>query len=205
MLHLGDAAQWLWAILKLVFGTLFGWLDAGLNPVLSPVLSFLNPIFTAVGDAVYAVLSPLPVWLGLTLLSVIAGGFMLVVYRYTSNQAAIGRARDTMTANLLALKLFKEDIRVTFRAQGRLFRALFYWQWLMLRPMFIMVVLLLPVFAQMGTRYQWRPLHPGEQALITVRLKSNPGDVGAAAAELDPSPGLASAVGPVPGGDNGWS
>ena len=43
-----------------------------------------------------------------------------VVFKYTSNQRAIKRARDDIKAHLLALKLFKENTRVIFRAQGRI-------------------------------------------------------------------------------------
>lgn len=198
LINAGDALLWLGGALKGLFLALGGALDTVLNPVLSPVLAFLNPAFTAVGDAVYAGLSRLPAWAGLALLSAVCGVIMLAVYRYTSNQAAIGRARDAMSANLLALKLFKDDLGVAFRCQGRLFAALLRWQWHMLRPMSLLVVLLLPVFAQMGTRYQWRPLRPGEQSLVRVNLRNAGPDV--SAATLAPCPGVADAVGPVPGG-----
>lgn len=184
------AAAWL--------GTLFTIIEALLNPVLSPVLAFLNRICTVLGDAVYAVLAPLPVWLGLTLLSAVTGIGMLIAFRYTSNQAAIGRARDEITANLLALKLFKDEVRVVFRAQRRLLGALLRLQWHMLRPVLIMLLPMLLLLGQMGVRYQWRPLHPGEQTSIRLHLKS--AAVTAEGMTLEPSPGVAEAVGPVPGG-----
>ncbi len=197
-IHAGNAAQWLWGFLKAFCGGVWGAIDAVLNPVLSPVLSFLNPICTKVGDGVYAVLSPLPVWAGITLLSAVIGVVMLIAFRYTSNQAAIGRARDRITANLLSLRLFKDEIGVTLRAQRHLFGALLRLQWLMLRPLLIMIFPLLLVFAQMGTRYQWRPLHPGEQTLVTLHLSPEHADLSEAV--LQPSPGVAEAVGPVSGG-----
>ena len=198
LLNAGDAALWLGGALKTFFVAVFGAVDVVLNPILSRVLSVVNLIGTVVGDVVYSVLAPLPVWLGLTLLSAAAGVLMLITYRYTSNQVAIGRARDTMTANLLALKLFKDEIRVAFPSQRRLFGALLRWQWLMLKPMLIMILLLLPVFSQMGVRYQWRPLHSGEETLIKLRL--NPDRANSAEAVLQPSPGLVEMVGPVSGG-----
>jgi len=202
LLNAGYAALWLGHAIAVVFGTVFGALDALLNPVLARIVAVVNVAGTWVGDIVYAVLRPLPVWAGLTILSAVCGVLMLFAYKLLSNQAAIGRSRDRMTAQMLALKLFKDDIGVAFRTQGRLGGALLKWQWYMLRPMVLLVILLLPVFAQMGTRYQWRPLHPGEQTLITLRVRPDAklSEADLAGASLEPTRGLADILGPVPGG-----
>jgi hypothetical protein len=48
------------------------------------------------------------------------------------------------------------------------------WQWHMLKPMLLLIVVLLPVFAQMGTRYQWRPLQgTGEETIIRVECRKS--------------------------------
>jgi len=198
LIHLGNGGQWLWSAVKAVCVAAWDGLDTILNPVMARVLAMLNPICTAIADAVYAVLSPLPVWLGLTLISAVTGVVMLIAFRYTSNQKAIGRARDDITANLLALKLFKDEIGVTFRSQGRILGALLRLQWHMLRPLLILLLPMLLLLGQMGVRYQWRPLRAGERTLI--RMHVNPGQAGVPAAELEPSPGAIVEAGPVPGG-----
>ena len=193
------ACHWLWAEISSFFGWIWAILDAGLNPLLSPVLAGLNRVFLRIGDAVFAVLAPLPTCLGLTLLSTVVGVLMLIAFRYTSNQTAIGRARDQITANLLALKLFKEDIRTTLRAQRRVLGALARLQWHMLRPLLVLLLPMLLVMGQMGLRYQWRPLRPGEQTLLRVHL--NPKVAEDTRVALVASPGLTVEAGPVPGGD----
>jgi hypothetical protein len=198
LIHLGNAGQWLWGAIKVFFSAVGGGLDAVLNPVLARVLAVLNPICTVIADGIYAALSSLPVWLGLTLVSAVTGVVMLIAFRYTSNQKAIGRARDDITANLLALKLFKDEISVTFRSQGRVLGALARLQWHMLRPVFIMLLPMLLLLGQMGVRYQWRPLHSGEQTLI--RLHLNPAQTDAPETVLEPNPGVIVEAGPVPGG-----
>ncbi len=198
LIHLGNMGQWLWGAIKVLCSTIWGGLDAVLNPVLSRVLAVLNPICTVIADAVYAVLSPLPVWLGLTLISAVTGVVMLIAFRYTSNQKAIGRARDDITANLLALKLFKDEISVTFRSQGRILGALARLQWHMFRPVLIMLLPMLLLLGQMGVRYQWRPLHSGERALIRMHLAG--AQNGAPDVTLEPNPGVTIEAGPVPGG-----
>ena len=194
----GSALHTAWRFVAALFGTIWTVIEALLNPVLSPVLAYLNRVCTVVADGVYATLGPLPVWLGLTLLSAVTGVGMLIAFRYTSNQAAIGRARDEITANLLALKLFKDEVRVVFRSQRRVFGALLRLQWHMLRPLLVMLLPMLLLLGQMGVRYQWRPLRPGEQTLIKLRLK--PGQAAAPEASLEPTQGIADLVGPVPGG-----
>ena len=198
LINAGDALLWLWGAVKSLFGALGSGLDTLLNPVLSPLLAVLSPICTKIGDGVFALLSPLPVWLELVLLSAVTGVVMLLAFRYTSNQAAIGRARDDITANLLALKLFKDNLRVALRSQRRLLGALLRLQGLMLVPVLIMLLPLVLAVAQMGLRYQWRPLRPDERTLIRLRLPSDETKV--PQVDLQPSPGVADVVGPVPGG-----
>jgi hypothetical protein len=209
LLWAGDTGLWLGQMLYALLVAVFGGLSDLLNYVLSPVLTWANPVCTALADGVYAVLGALPIWLSLTLLSALAGVIMLIAFRYASNQKAIGRARDEITANLLALKLYKDEIGVAFRSQGRLLAALGRLQWHMLLPVLIMALPLIMGVAQMGLRHQWRPLRPGEEALLTLRLKPDPGRKHEETMRLyegttlGPSPGVRGGdlVGPVPGGN----
>jgi hypothetical protein len=200
LLHAGNAALWLWHALGWLLAQVGTGLDALLNPVLSPVLAVLNRATTAAGDGVYAGVGWLPAWAGLTLLSALAGVLLMIAFRYTSNQRGIGAARDAISANLLSLKLYKGELGVALRAQGRLLGALARLQWHTLRPMLILALPLMLVAAQMGLRYQWRPLRPGEEALVRVTLNSAAAEHGGTAARLAPNLGVADAVGPVPGG-----
>lgn len=186
-----------WGIVD-VAGAVFSALSGLLNPVFSPALSFLNPILTAIGDGVYAVLDPLPGWLSLTIISAAAGLVMLVVFRYASNQTAIGRAKDDIKANLLALRLYKDELAVVFQAQRRVAWAILRLQGLLLRPFAILLIPLLLCMAQMGIRYQWRPLRPGEVTVITMKLHEDVDEFGEIV--LAPNAGLTIEAGPVPGG-----
>lgn len=197
LLNLGDGIRWLGRVLARGAADFWDLLHDLLNPVLSPLLAAVNPPCTAIADGVYTLLAPLPVWLGITLISALVGVLMLIGFRYTSNQKAIGRARDDITANLLALKLFKDDIVVGFRAQGRLLAALGRLQWHMLRPLIIMLLPMLLVLGQMGLRYQWRPLRPGEQTLVRVQLQADSVDV--PDIELDGKNAVHVEAGPIAG------
>ncbi len=193
-----DAVLWLWALLTAALFGLGGALDVVLDPVLSPLLAMLNPVATVAGDVVYALLDLMPAWIGLTFLSVVVGVVMLIAFRYTSNQDAIGRAKDDIKANLLALKLFKDDLGVMFRCQGRLLWAILRLQRYVLAPVLLMLLPMMLGLAQMGVRYQWRPVWPGERALIRVTLADH--ESATTAVTLKPCTGIDTPVGPVPGG-----
>ncbi len=174
---LGDilvgGANWLWwlyeAVISLALAA-FGVIDVVLNPVLSTVLRVLNPIGNVLGDVVYGVVSVLsPAW-GLVIISAITGVVMLFMFKYTSNQQAIVAAKDTIKANLLALKLYKDELRVTFLSQWRLMLGIARLQWHMFKPVVIVLLPMLVGLSQMGIRYQWRALHAGEQAYVHVYM-----------------------------------
>jgi len=56
-------------------------------------------------------------------ISVVIGLLMVVVFRYTSDQKAIGQAKDQLKAHLLAVRLFQDQLPVVMRAYGRIFRG----------------------------------------------------------------------------------
>lgn len=199
LIYGAEAVLWVWDLLSTFFGWLFGSLDAILNPILSPLLAFLNPICTRLGDVVYAVLSPFPIWVGLTVISAATGVVMLIAFRHTSNQKAIGEVKDDIKANLLALKLYKDELRITFLSQARLLWAIVRLQRYVLTPVLVMALPMLLTLAQMGIRYQWRPLRSDEQTLIKMHLA--PGAGKSVIASVEPHPGMAVEVGSVPGGD----
>lgn len=153
-------------------GALLSWIDALLNPVLAPLVAALNPFTTAAGDIVYAALAWLPPWGSLTVLSALFGLFALVAFRYTSNQRGIGRVRDRITANLLAISLFRDEIRVTLASQAKILLDLLCLLRYVLPPLLILLLPMLMMLAQMGLRHQWRPLAPGERTLLRVKTTS---------------------------------
>jgi len=128
----------------------------------------------ALGKFLLAPVGVLPGWLSNTLVSAVTGVVLLIIFKYTSNQRAIGRVRDDIKANMLALKLFKDSISVTLQSQGRVFRGAFLLLLHAIRPMLVMIVPISLLLAQMGLWYQFRPLQPGEKTIITMRLKVDP-------------------------------
>ncbi|HVP11303.1 MAG TPA: hypothetical protein VMV94_08980 [Phycisphaerae bacterium] len=134
-------------------------------------MDVLTKLMVWLGDIAFAILSVFSPTVSLWIISAVTGVVMLFIWRYTSNQAAIGDVRRKIAANLLATRLFKDDISVTFRAQRRII-----WQAMRLlrysfQPMLIMMIPFVLIMVQIGLRYEHRPLPVGQKARVKVTLK----------------------------------
>jgi len=187
-----------WEAIKAFFAFVFGAIDTCLAPILGWLFGALDSICTTLGDAMYGVLSPFPPWVGITLISAVTGVLMLIAFRYTSNQEAITRVKDEIKGHLLALKLFKEDLRTVFLSQFALLWAILKLQRYVLTPVLVALLPMLLLLAQMGVRYQWRPVHEGES--VVVKMTVDTGKVDENEITLSSHPGVEVAAGPVPGG-----
>ena len=150
----------------------------------------------ALARLVLAPLPPAPAWLSTTAVAALTGALMVLVFKYTSNQRAIKRVRDDISANLLALKLFNDTPSVAVRAQGRLLLAAGRLFLLALVPMAVMVLPVTLLLGQLSLWYDRRPLPVGEDAVVTVRL-GGAADDPFPAASLRPADGVEAATGPV--------
>ena len=131
---------------------------------------WINRAATVCFDAVFSLMETWPGWLSLLILSGVTGIGALIAYKYTSNQDAIGRVHDDIKVNLLAAKLFKDNLSVTLKSQGRLFWAATRLFGLSMVPLAVMIVPMALLLCQMAQRYEWRPLQPEEMTLLTLEL-----------------------------------
>lgn len=160
------------------------------------VIVWLNGGANALGRGLLAPLGVLPGWLSATAVAALTGVLLLVVFKYTSNQRAIKRVRNDIDANLLALKLFKENAVVTLRAQNRLLAGAGRLFVLALVPMAVMALPVTLILGQLSLWYQQLPLRVGEEAVVTLALN---GDAAAPlpGVRLLPTDAAETTVGPV--------
>jgi hypothetical protein len=160
------------------------------------VIVGLNAVANALGEWFLAPVGLLPGWLSATVVAAVTGVLLLILFKYTSNQPAVKRVRNDIDANLLALKLFPESVRVTVAAQGRLLLGAGRLFALALVPMVVMVVPVTLILGQLSLWYQQRPLRRGEEAVVTLALS---GDADAPFPEvlLLPTDAVETTVGPV--------
>ncbi len=133
-------------------------------------MQFINSIITPVFDVLLMPFSGLsPVW-GILLISVVTGIIMVVIFKYTSNQAGIRAAKDKISAYFMEIRLFKDDMRLMLNAQGRILRTNLTYMRYAVTPMLFMMVPVVLILAQLAIRYAGRPLMPGESALVELKL-----------------------------------
>jgi hypothetical protein len=130
----------------------------------------LNALLTPVGDVLLAPFRNYPAT-GLVFWSVVTGIIMTYVFGKTSNQRALRRAADNIRAQLLAVKLFKDDLVVTFHCQVKLLRATAMRLLHSVPPMLVMIVPLMFVLTQLAMRYEFRPLIKDEQAVVAMHIR----------------------------------
>lgn len=133
-------------------------------------MNVVNPILTSISGVVIAPVRQWPPLLVLVVLSLIAGALMTVVFRYTSNQKALRRVAARTKAQLLCMRLFKDDMRVGLRAQGELITSIGLRLWYSLPPMLVLIVPFVLILTQLSLFYEKRPLQPGEQVVAAIEL-----------------------------------
>ncbi len=163
---------------------------------MTSLIVHINALVGRCADILLAPIGLLPGWLSATVLAAVTGVLMLVVFKYTSNQQAVRNARNQIKANLLALSLFKDDVRVSLRAQSRILTEACRLMLLAIVPILVMTAPMCLLLAQMALWYQARPLRVGEEAVLTVQVAENgPNRVSAVSFQL--SSAIEVVAGPV--------
>jgi hypothetical protein len=162
--------------------------------LLTQVVVLLNGCANALGGVLLMPIEWLPGWLSATMVAAVTGVALLAVFKFTSNQAAIKRVKDEIKANLLALKLFKENTSVVFRAQGSILLGALRLAWFAIVPMLVMTVPVLLILGQLSLWFQSRALKVGEQAIVTLNVADG---ATISNARLEPTAAIDVPVGPL--------
>ncbi len=105
-------------------------------------------------------------------IAALAGIGMLLIFRRTSDQAALGRTKKLVRAHLLELRLFADEPSLVWRAQKDLLRANWQYLRLMLRPMLWATVPLALLLVQLDEIYGRAPLAIGQAAVLTMQMRT---------------------------------
>jgi uncharacterized membrane protein (DUF106 family) len=111
-----------------------------------------------------------PLW-GLTVFSIVTGILMLWIFGLVSNQDAIRTIRDRIRGNLIAVRLFGDDLGLLFKLQGRLLRDNVVFLKYALIPLLVMIIPVLVILVQLNLRFGAKPLEPGEAVLVKVTVR----------------------------------
>jgi len=131
------------------------------------MLSLSNAL-SAAFSVVMAPFRSLPLT-GMIVISVLTGILMLIIYKYTSNQDGITRAKNKIKANFLGIMLFKDSLKVLLQSIGRILTWNLVYMGHNLKPLAVMIVPVLLLLVQMNFWYGYRPIGVGEQVLVNVK------------------------------------
>ena len=107
---------------------------------------------------------------GLLFWSVVIGLLMTWVFGKTSRQQALVKVADHTRAQLLAVRLFRDDLGVTFGCQVELLKSAGWRLWYSLLPMLVMFIPFLVILVQLDLRYETMALLPNDRVIVELQL-----------------------------------
>lgn len=138
---------------------------------MTPVIALFNKVFGFLFGLLQSALGWMGPFWALVIISFIAGVFMVWLFGKVSNQDKIKSTRNRMSAELIGLRLFKDDLKVFFTIQWHIF----VWTLKYLRysvvPMLIIMGPVIALLTQLNLHYAMAPLEVGEQTLVKATLR----------------------------------
>src|SRR4030095_17019456 len=140
---------------------------------MTSAISLFNKLLAFVFGLIYEPLKWLGPFWSLVGISCLSGILMVWIFGKVSNQVAIQRTRNRLSAELIALRLFKDDLRVFFGIQYQILVWTLKYLRHSLVPMLILMVPTMLILIQLNLHYGSRPLRVGEQTLVKVKLRDS--------------------------------
>jgi hypothetical protein len=154
-------------------------------------MSYVNAVLRPLFDLLLAPFAGLPPIVSVVVVSLLTAILMLVVFKHTSNQAALADVKRRIHAGLFEIRLFNDDLRAILRAQSEILRTNLTYLRLSLWPMVWILPPLVLVIAQLQFHYGYEGLRPGQSTILEVDLKEGVvGDGARPAVTLDLPEGL---------------
>jgi uncharacterized membrane protein (DUF106 family) len=109
--------------------------------------------------------SPLAI---VVVVSLVVGFLMVVLFGYTSDQKAIGIAKDQLKAHLLAVRLYRDQIPVVMGSYGKILRGTGRYLKLAFKPLLYVIIPITLLIVQIDRYLGATPIPPNAPFLLTV-------------------------------------
>jgi hypothetical protein len=103
-------------------------------------------------------------------LSLVVGLLMVVLFGYTSDQKAIGVAKDQLKAHLLAVRLYRDQIPVVMGSYGKILRSTGRYLKLAFKPLLYVIIPITLLIMQVDRYLGATPIPLNAPFLMTVRM-----------------------------------
>jgi hypothetical protein len=128
-----------------------------------------HAIMNVIFDLLFYPFRSLPSVIALGAVSFTAGIVTLLTFRYLSNQKGIKAVKNRIMAHLLEIGLFKDDPVAIVGAQWRMLSATFAYVRYAFTPFVVMLIPFIILILQLNFYFAYRPLRPGESAIVTLK------------------------------------
>ena len=127
-------------------------------------------------------------------LSLVIGLLMVLLFAWTSDQKAIGIAKDQLKAHMLAVRLFQDQISVVMKAYWRIIRGTGRYIRLAFKPLLFVIIPITFLIVEADRYLGWTAIQP-EQAFL-IKVKTDHAD-GLNDVSLSLPPGISLSAPPV--------
>jgi hypothetical protein len=133
--------------------------------VLSNPLAIASHVVAVAAFNLSLLTSPLAIVIAVSL---VVGLLMVVLFGYTSDQKAIGIAKDQLKAHLLAVRLYRDQIPVVMGSYGKILRGTGRYLKLAFKPLLYVIIPITLLIVQIDRYLGATPIPPNRPFLLTV-------------------------------------
>lgn len=105
-----------------------------------------------------------------TVVSALVGMLFIMAFPHVSSQNGIKAVKDKIKCNLLAIRLFQDDLGTVFRSTGKTLSWNFGYLGLNMLPMVVLAAPFMVVWFQLNALYAYQPLTAGAEQIVVVEL-----------------------------------
>lgn len=132
-----------------------------------------NSIFGKIFDIIFLPFRSMSPWVAMIIVSFMTGLLMLFIFRFTSNQKEIKKVKNKIKAYLLELRLYKDSLSISLKAQWNILRCNLKYISYSAKPMLVMIIPIILILIQLNFWFGYESLAPGQKAIFKVKLKDN--------------------------------
>ncbi|MDI6845873.1 MAG: hypothetical protein QME28_07020 [Candidatus Saccharicenans sp.] len=134
------------------------------------MLWWLNSALGTLIRIIFMPLASFHPWIAMLVISLLTALLMLFVYKKTSDQAGIKRARERIKAHLLEIRLYQNDFRTQLNSQKELLAANLRYLSYNLKPLLVMIIPIFLLLAQLNLWFSYRIPAKDETFLLKARF-----------------------------------
>ncbi|MBC8357602.1 MAG: hypothetical protein ISS41_04865 [Candidatus Aminicenantes bacterium] len=130
-----------------------------------------NSIFGRLFEFIFFPFINMSPWIGMIFISFLTALLMLFIFRFTSNQQGIRQVKKKIIAHLLELRLFKDSLSITLKAQGNILRYNLKYIGYSAKPMLVLIIPIFLILVQLNLWFGYQDLAPGQKAILKVKME----------------------------------